>query len=216
MPYNKLADYHPSHLGEILGKIDIYWLDQLLKGNIDLTRPILDAGCGGGRNSVYLMRLNCPVYGVDTDPDCIAGMNTLVQNLSLPDANRFLRADLDRLPFEDAFFGSIICNAVLHFARDFSHFEAMLRELWRVLEPEGIFVARFATTIGLENRLQKIANKEGWYLLPDQTERFLVAETDIMKISVDLKGEMYEPLKTTLVQNMRSMTTWLLRKPPVG
>ena len=43
----------------------------------------------------------------------------------------------------------VMASAVLHFARDKAHFEAMLRQLWRVLKPGGIFFARLASTIGI-------------------------------------------------------------------
>ena len=45
----------------------------------------------------------------------------------------------------------VMSNAVLHFARDGQQFEAMLRQMWRVLKPGGIFFARLASTIGIDD-----------------------------------------------------------------
>jgi tellurite methyltransferase len=43
-------------LQEQFGPIDIYLFDQLLKGSIQPGMRVLDAGCGSGRNLVYLLR----------------------------------------------------------------------------------------------------------------------------------------------------------------
>jgi hypothetical protein len=52
--------YHPLEpmpsLQQQLGQIDIYLFDQILRGNIMPGMRVLDAGCGPGRNLVYLLR----------------------------------------------------------------------------------------------------------------------------------------------------------------
>ena len=47
----------------------------------------------------------------------------------------------------------------------------------------------------------------------DGSERFLVDEAMLLSVSALLGGEFIEPIKTTVVQNQRAMTTWCLRKP---
>ncbi len=49
------------------GQIDIYVFDQILRGNIAPGMTVLDAGCGYGRNLVYLLRAGCQVFAVDAD-----------------------------------------------------------------------------------------------------------------------------------------------------
>jgi hypothetical protein len=99
---------------------------------------------------------------------------------------------------------------VLHFADDEKHFDRMLREMWRVLKPSGILFARLASTIGIENKVEKIAERR--YLLPDGSERFLVDEKMLIQATERLGGTFIEPIKTTNVQNLRSMTTWVIEK----
>ena len=48
------------------GAIDIYLFDQILRGRISARDRVFDAGCGSGRNLVYLMRAGAEVYGVDS------------------------------------------------------------------------------------------------------------------------------------------------------
>jgi tellurite methyltransferase len=88
----------------------------------------------------------------------------------------------------------------------------MVNEMWRVLRPEGIFFARLASTIGIENLIRLIEGRR--YHLPDGSDRFLVDEAMLRQTTVALGGEFLEPIKTTVVENMRSMTTWVLRKNP--
>ena len=113
--------------------------------------------------------------------------------------------------FPDAFADVVICNTVLHFARDDDHFRSMLRGAWRTLKPGGLFFSRLASTIGGERLLKHLSGR--WYLMADGTERYLVDEPFLMQWTAELGAQLVDPIKTTVVQNLRSMTTWILRKP---
>ncbi len=106
----------------------------------------------------------------------------------------------------------MICCAVLHFAESEPHFEAMVDELWRVLEAGGILFARLASTIGIEELVRREHGRR--FHLPDGTDRFLVDEEYLLEMTARLGGTLLDPLKTTNVQNRRCMTTWVLSKPP--
>ncbi len=193
------------------GRIDIYVFDQLLKGHLHSGQRVLDAGCGPGRNVHYLMRRGADVFGVDLSSDQIRRVQTLRARLapSLP-ASNFAVASLTDLPFPDTHFGAVICSAVLHFCRSEQEFETMVAEMWRVLQPGGLFFARLASTIGLEGAARRIDGR--WHALPDGSERFLVDEAYLMSLTEELDGRWVDPLKTTVVQGMRAMTTWVVRK----
>ncbi len=193
------------------GNIDIYLFDQLLKGTFDTCKKVLDAGCGNGRNLVYLLQNGFEVYGIDQETEAIAEVNMLCRHF-IPAHNnaRFVVAAIEEMPFEDAAFDLVICNAVLHFARDSKHFAAMLQAMWRVLKPGGYFFARLASNIGIEKLVEATAN--GRYNLPDGTERFLVNEAMLLEFTDQLGAYLFEPIKTTNVQNMRCMTTWCMVK----
>ena len=196
---------------ELFGDIDIYLFDQILKNRFNSEMKILDAGCGGGRNLIYFLRNNYKVFGVDQNAEAIEQIRLLAQTISpnLPPEN-FQTSAVEKMPFPDEHFDAVISSAVLHFARDERHFIKMLAEMWRVLKPDGLFFARLASTIGIENRIKFIGS--GRYLLPDGSERFLVDEELLGSMTNQLGGALLEPLKTTNVQNLRCMTTWVLRK----
>ena len=104
----------------------------------------------------------------------------------------------------------VLSSAVLHFARDEQHWQTMVSAMWSVLKPGGIFFARLASTIGIENRVRLIEGRR--YQLPDGSARFLVDEAMLHQVTSALGGEFIEPIKTTIVENMRAMTTWVLTR----
>ena len=64
-------------LQEQFGQIDIYLFDQLLKGRVSPGTRILDAGCGSGRNLVYLLREGYEVYAADSDAQAVDSVRSL-------------------------------------------------------------------------------------------------------------------------------------------
>jgi len=198
-------------LQEQFGQIDIYLFDQLLKGRISPGMRILDAGCGGGRNLVYLLREGYEVYAADSDAQAVNNVRSLARKLApaLPELNFRVEA-VEDMTFDDACADAVISSAILHFARDDAHFESMLRGSWRVLKPGGLFFCRLASSIGMERQVEQIHGRR--YRLPDGSERYLVDEALLGSITERLGAELADPLKTTIVQNQRSMTTWVLRK----
>ncbi len=196
---------------ETFGEIDIYLFDQILKGSFDVDSNILDAGCGGGRNLVYFLRSGYEVFAVDENPQAIEQVRLLAKTLNpiLPPEN-FQVSTVEKMPFPSERFDVVISNAVLHFASDERHFYQMIGEMWRVLSNGGLFFARLASTIGIEEKIKLIEERR--YSLPDGSERFLVDEQFLISATNQLGGIWVEPLKTTNVQNLRCMTTWVLRK----
>jgi tellurite methyltransferase len=200
-----------STLQEQFGQIDIYLFDQLLKGRITPGMRILDAGCGSGRNLVYFLREGYEVYAADADSQAVEAVRALARRLApaLP-ASNFRVEPVEYLSFDAACVDVVLSNTILHFARDDAHFETMLRGSWRVLKPGGLFFCRLASTIGMEDQFKHIQGRR--FLSPDGAERYLVDEAMLGSMSERIGGETVEPLKTTVVQNQRSMTTWVLQK----
>jgi len=193
------------------GQIDIYLFDQLLRGRITPGMRVIDPGCGHGRNLVYLLRERFEVFGADADARAITAVRQLAASLrpDLP-AENFRVEPVEAMSFPDAFADLVISSAVLHFARDDQQFDAMLRGTWRVLKHGGLFFCRLASSIGIESQVKNLAGRR--FLLPDGSERYLVDEALLIALTKELGGQLVDPLKTTVVQNQRSMTTWVLRK----
>jgi tellurite methyltransferase len=200
-----------QNLQQLLGNIDIYLFDQLLKGTYNDCHTVLDAGCGGGRNLVYFLQNGYNVYGIDPKLEAVEAVKTLSKSLAPANPlSNFMVAAAEGLPFADDSFDLVICSAVLHFAHSEDHFESMLHSMWRVLKPGGYLFARLASDIGLESLV--LPTGHGRYLLPDGSERFLVSEKMLLHYTRLLNARLHEPVKTTNVQNIRCMTTWCLQK----
>ncbi len=196
---------------DTFGNIDIYLFDQILKGTYDECDIILDAGCGTGRNLLYALKSGAKVFGVDQNPEAIAQLRSIASAFPQVDPEKnFKVASIEELPFEAETFDLVISSAVLHFAENLDHFESMLNSMWQVLKPGGYFFCRLASEIGIESLVRFIGN--GRYILPDGSERFLVNQEMLIRLTKKIGGELHEPVKTTNVQNLRSMTTWCVRK----
>lgn len=200
-----------SDLREQFGDIDIYVFDQLLRRRIAPGMRVLDVGCGSGRNLVYLLRSGYEVFGVDADPNAIQAVRQLASRVApdLPPDN-FRAEPIERIAFPKAFADVVLSSAVLHFAGDDAQFMAMLDGTWKVLKPGGLFFCRLASSIGMEHEVMSVAGRR--CRLPDGSERYLVDAALLMQLTQQLGGELLDPLKTTIVQNQRCMTTWVMRK----
>jgi SAM-dependent methyltransferase len=197
------------NLQEQFGQIDIYVFDQILRGNIGPGMRVLDAGCGYGRNVVYLMREGVEVFGLDLDAGSIAHVRQLAASMETGlAAENFQVGAIERMPFADGFADVVICSAVLHFARNDEHFHAMLAELWRVLRPGGMLFCRLGSRIGMD--FQPVRGHV--YTVGDGSEWYLVDEDMLMDLTEEMDAVLVDPLKTTIVQDYRCMTTWVLRK----
>jgi len=194
---------------EQFGQIDIYVFDQILRGNITPGMTVLDAGCGYGRNLVWLLREGAEVFTLDADAGCVEHVLALAKELApqLP-AENFRAGAIEVMPFADEFADVVICNSVLHFARDEQHFLKMVEELWRVVKPGGLLFVRLGSRIGME--FEHVRGQ--MFRIGDGSEWFLVDEAALIDMMQQMDGILVDPLKTTVVQEYRCMTTWVVRK----
>src|SRR5690349_22035254 len=179
---------------EQFGDIDVYLFDQLLRGRIRAGMRVLDAGCGYGRNLVYLLRSGVEVFAIDSDPGAVLAVRGLAGTLApaMPATNVKVEA-IESMTIPPASMDAVICSAVLHFARDDEHFESMVRRMWRTLVPGGLLFCRLASSTGMESRVRALG--AGRYLLPDGSERYLVSESRLVELTKTLGGTLVDPIK---------------------
>ncbi len=172
---------------------------------------VFEVGCGGGRNLVYLLRAGFEVYGVDPNGGVIESLRLLAGELApdLPAAN-FRPEAIEETTFPPHLADFVISCAVLHFAGDDQEFQEALDASWRILKPGGILFCRLASTIGMEDRFRRLEGRR--FSLPDGSERYLVDEAMLLDLTDRLGGELLDPIKTTVVQDRRCMTTWVVHK----
>jgi SAM-dependent methyltransferase len=199
----------PLSIQEQFGQIDIYVFDQILRGNIGPGMRVLDAGCGYGRNLVHLLREGVEIFALDGNAEAVEHVRALAAELApqLP-AENFQVSAIEKMDLPDGFADVVICNSVLHFARDEEHFLAMVEELWRVLRPGGMLFCRLGSRIGMD--FERV--RRNIYRIGDGSEWFLVDEAVLLRMTEQMNGLLVDPLKTTIVQDYRCMTTWVVRK----
>lgn len=193
-------------LNEIVGKTDIYLLDQILKSRYKLGEKILDVGCGKGRNIHWFYHNNFNVYGIDKNEKSLKKAKETYPKI----ASNISCSEVENLPFKNESFDHIICNAVLHFAENTDHFLTMISEIIRVLKEKGTLFIRMTSTFGIEDRIESLS--EGVYSLPDKTHRFLLTKPLLEEIMLSHKLSFLEPLKTVNVNDLRCMSTLVLEK----
>ncbi len=200
-----------NELNRLLGNVDNYLLDQLLKGRFTKEMKILDVGCGEGRNAVYFLQKNYPVFGIDPNEVAIQYCRYLAKTINpQTDIHRFQVGHGAAIPFHAAAFDAVISSAVLHFAEGHTHFWKMIAEIHRVLKPGGIFWMRMCTGFG--NILEESEHLgEGIYALPDGSERYVLLPEGLQELE-SLGFQFLESPKTVLVYGEREMGVLLMEK----
>ncbi len=191
---------HYKKINEEVGNLDLYLLDQILKGNFEGRQRIFDAGCGEGRNLAYFVNHDFDVYGMDQNPQAI--LMAMMTYKTVPKEN-WMAGDLASIPQPDNFYDGIICSAVLHFARDYSHFNAMMTELVRILAPGGIIFIRTATDIGLVYEATE-SNPSGF--------TYLLSQDQLYNFNQLYALDFLELPKSVVVDGQRSMGVLVMQK----
>ncbi len=93
----------------------------------------LDAGCGTGVFSEFLVRAGMDVTGFDESPEML-GIASKKKSLKTV---RMVRGDINKLPFDSDCFDRVLCAFVIEFIPDAKQ---VISELKRVLKPGGILV----------------------------------------------------------------------------
>ncbi|MGO3181221.1 MAG: class I SAM-dependent methyltransferase [Aequorivita sp.] len=187
----------------LLGNVDIYVIDQILKDSYQSGQSILDAGCGSGRNLKWFYQNDFSITGIDVDAERIKLAKEIYPNAS---AN-FTVGNLTNMPYEDEVFDHILCCAVLHFAQDKTHFNKMFTEIYRVLNPNGTLLIRVASDIGLDGKKPFVQDGES-----KEMGNFYITRQLISEIVESFSLKFLEPIKTTNVQDVRAMTTLVFQK----
>ncbi len=195
-----------------LDKVDIYLLDQLIKGHIPPGSRVLDAGCGDGENAAFLASTGCEVAILDSSSKAIEKTKARFLTDGLPLNERFIYLnEIQDANLPNEYFDAIISISVLHFSRNHAHFSKNYLKLWDALAPGGILMVR---TLSVGN-MQKVINNlgDGRYILPNRDIRFLLTKEDAEIFSINLGGILLEPLREVNVFRKRSFLIWILRKP---
>ena len=194
---------------EQLGTMDIYLIDQLMKERIKLTSRILDAGYGKGRNLEYFVKNGFDIYGIDHNPTyrpiVLEKIKALDQNFS---TDKIITGSVGEMPYDSETFDFVFNIAVLHFAKSHDQFDAMLKDLLRVLKPGGYLMFRMTSwhTFDLAPK-----NETGIITIADG-ERYMLDIERLKEMADENHLSFADPIKTTNIDGLRTMTTIVFKK----
>jgi len=98
---------------------------------------LLEAGCGPGIMLPELLAMGFEVQATDISSEMLRRARQRMHGHPLAARCRIGSADLERLPFPDAFFDAVLAMGVLEYLPNYAH---ALREMSRVLRPGGVAV----------------------------------------------------------------------------
>ena len=126
--------------------------------------PVLDLGCGAGRNAHYLAQLGYRICGVDISAAAVEFCRKRFVRFHL--AGTFKQGTFDHIPFRDDSFSGVICVAALDHA-SFECAQSSIAEIRRVLAPGGVILLTFDPPETDEDLLDEAE------VLPDGTLKFV-------------------------------------------
>lgn len=100
---------------------------------------ILEVGCGTGANIWYISREGFDVYGIDGSVTAVEKARERIENEKLK--AELIIGDIVKLPYENSFFDVVIDNECLY-ANTLDSTLSIIKEISRVLKPEGKFYSR--------------------------------------------------------------------------
>ena len=193
---------------------------------------VLDLGVGSGAILLAILaeRPHARGLGVDVSEEALAVARENAANLGLAGRLALLRGDWTAGLDGDGF-DLVVSNPPYiptgeietlapevrdhepHLALDggpdgLDAFRRLAPEALRVLRPGGMLFCRLGSRIGME--FERLRGQI--YRIGDGSEWFLVDEAALLDMTRQMDAVLVDPLKTTVVQDYRCMTTWVVRK----
>jgi ubiquinone/menaquinone biosynthesis C-methylase UbiE len=175
---------------------------------------LLDVGCGGlGLGILWLLQSE-KAYGLDPLP--VLSLETGCKHIDefvdrVQENTNYSRAKAEAMPYDDGFFDCVVCNNVIDHVNDPS---AILKEIKRVLSPDGLFAFAVEThsirTLLWKKILKKVCPNYG--SLPGHPYEW--TEKQMSEVLIEsgfiIDSHMPRSRKGYTLGRVR-MTTWLLR-----
>jgi ubiquinone/menaquinone biosynthesis C-methylase UbiE len=102
---------------------------------LDLGQEVLEVGPGPGLTTDLLRDEARSITAVEIDPVLAGSLRRRLEGTNVT----VLQGDASSLPFEDAKFSAAVSFTMLHHVPSRELQDKILREIWRVLKPGGVF-----------------------------------------------------------------------------
>ncbi len=124
---------------DLFQRSQVRWNASLIAAGARPISRVLDVGCGAGQEMLpFVVHRKAFAIGVDPSADAIRIGSLLHAQIPVQGNASFARASGESLPFKDSVFDVVICRLALPYMDN----RKTLKEMTRVLNPEGILILR--------------------------------------------------------------------------
>lgn len=132
LSFDRAADFYDSTRGLTPeARVEV---TELLRREVQGRSPVLEIGVGTGRIALPLHEAEVDIAGIDLSEPML---RRLIQNAGGRIPFPVARADATAVPFRSNSFGAAIASHVLHLIDEW---QAAIREIVRVVRPNGVFL----------------------------------------------------------------------------
>jgi ubiquinone/menaquinone biosynthesis C-methylase UbiE len=163
-------------LGETLRPGGLELTARLAKvGGIVRSNTVLDIACGKGTSALFIAnKYGCQCVGVDMSDKMISSCRNKANKEKLNDRVSFLLGDVERLPFRDSSFDTVMSECSLSLIPDK---EAAAQDILRILKPKGTFlvtdiILRREISDELRNQIPSVCCLAGAWQLDEYVSLF--------------------------------------------
>jgi ubiquinone/menaquinone biosynthesis C-methylase UbiE len=103
----------------------------------------LDLGCGGGRHTEMLVKMNFKTSVIDLNPQMLKATTMRVGKRNL---NSIKQGSITKLPYKNELFDAVVTTGVLHQAKNISEYQLAIKELSRVMKVGGVVCLNIFTS----------------------------------------------------------------------
>ena len=176
---------------------------------------ILELGCGPGANIWYLSREGFDVYGIDGSNIAIKKAKKRLKKENLKAT--LILGDVINIPFKDNFF-DLVFDIECLYSNSYLETKKILREVHRVLSPDGLFYSKtFSTKIsGLKSAKKLRGEKDTYVSIPKGPLRKeykiirLMKESNIKKVYSIFRNLKWDSIVRTDSNKKKLIGEWII------
>lgn len=155
-----------------------YWVSFFSEYTPESLNPVLDLGCGAGRNTEMLFGLGYKVAACDLSDDMLRSTQSGLKKSIGQTGDILTRCNMSYLPYPNCAFGAVLSNGVFHNAENISDMLRAYAETARVIKPGGYLCFNTFVSTCLDLNLEEISEsvyrtKEGLLMVLISAGAFL-------------------------------------------
>ncbi|MEK7565172.1 MAG: class I SAM-dependent methyltransferase [Patescibacteria group bacterium] len=165
-------------------KVSPYWIYFLEDFKKPSSYKVLDLGCGGGRNTEFLVKSGFDTWACDFYSLMLKTTKKKIASLiGVKETNRrIIQASMFELPFKKEYFNIVIANGVYHNTNSIEEFVSAIKETARVLKKGGFLCLNVFYKGIVVPEFKKIESNKNTFITHEGLHMTLIKRAEILKI----------------------------------